>query len=87
MFAYLNIRKLIDFLSLMKNYFFYFNMTKLLEFLTLMKIIFLFQYEKAARIFNFDKGFILYFNIRMLLDFFTSEEGFNFIYLLNDLKH
>ena len=49
-------------------------MRKLLDFLTLMRVYFLFQYEKAARFLNFDKGFILYFNNRMLLDFLTLKK-------------
>ena len=39
-----------------------------------MRVYFLFQYEKAARFLNFDKGFIFYFNIRMLLDFLTLKK-------------
>ena len=39
-----------------------------------MGVYFLFQYEKATRFLNFDKGFIFYFNNRMLLDFLTLKK-------------
>ena len=62
-------------------------MRKLLDFLTLMRVYFLFQYGKAARFLNFDKGFIFLFQYQNAARFLNFEEGFICIYLSIDLMY